>query len=198
MKFLSFLEKYEKEDVSKVRGIVESQKKKEKAIMREAFSGEFPSKKEALFKLKNEFISESTAPKTVDVEFFKENFDALVSKVENLTEGDIKIIIHNHEHKAKPEVSIEDESVKRRGRPKKTIASAIYGDNGEVSVPEVISDEVETEEEYDEEALIEKLSDLDLSDEELKEATDIAESGEIKGEGKIKEAAEIISKINAN
>lgn len=198
MKFLSFLEKYEKEDVTDVKKFVTESKAKERAILKEAFNNKFPSKTEAVFKFKNEFISESTAPKGIDVSYVNENFDNLLNKLENLTEGEIKIIIHNHEHKEKPDVSIEDESVnlRKRGRPKKVGSdekSVIYGDDGSIEVPEVISDEVE---ELDEETMISQLSAMNLSDEELKLASDMAESGEYTGEGKVVDAAKLISKIN--
>ena len=113
MDFLTFLGDYENENVSDVKALVDSTKQKESAIIEEAFKGEFPSKKEAIFNLAYSFQSKDTAPEGVDVEFVKENFDALVDKIENLSEGDIRIIIHNHESKDKDAESSHFISLRR-------------------------------------------------------------------------------------
>jgi len=210
MDFLTFLEKYEKQDVSKVKAIVESNAKKEDAIITEAFSSTYPSKKEALFNLEKFFTSKKTAPKGVDVKFVNENMDRLKSKIQSLTEGDIRIIIHNHEGtKDKPSVDYTEEGAeikKRRGRPAKP--SVVYGaeEDSEVITDDALvgsGDDVtvdtnsDVESESDDE-LIESLSQMGLTEKELKDATDMAQSGTIDetDDSKVAKAAKIISKIN--
>lgn len=135
MDFLNFLENYEHEDVSEVRCIIASNREKEDTIIREAFNGEYTSKQEAILNLKNYFISEDTAPKGVDVEYVKEHMDELNDKMTYMSEGDIKIIIHNHEGDGEPHgkgkgkpmamppiaLELEGDIPKKRGRgrPKK-------------------------------------------------------------------------------
>jgi hypothetical protein len=208
MDFLTFLEKYEKQDVSKVKAIVESNTKKEDAIITEAFSSTYPSKKEALFNLEKFFTSKKTAPKGVDVKFVNENMDRLKSKIQSLTEGDIRIIIHNHEGtKDKPSVDYTEEGAeikKRRGRPAKP--SVVYGveDDSEVITDDALvgsgdagdtSGDIESD---TDDELIESLSQMGLTEKELKDATDMAQSGTIDetDDSKVAKAAKIISKIN--
>ena len=120
MDFLTYLQDYEQEDVTEVAKIVESNKKKEAAVIQEAFNTEYPSKKEALFNITNTFLMEDTVPDTVDSEYVKENLKGLIEKVESMNEGDIRIIIHNHENKKEPSVGFEEENKPKgkRGRPK--------------------------------------------------------------------------------
>lgn len=216
MDFLTFLGKYEQEDVAKVKSIVESNKAKEDAIIKEAFDGEYTSKKEALLKLENYFVNNELAPDTVDVSYVNENLDSLKDKITNLSEGDIRIIIHNHEAKKEKGVpSIEDESATpkaKRGRPagkKQDFTKApkntgvVYG-VGDTS--SVVSDEKDVKPKGGEEELSEEekkylgqLEEMKLTDEELKSASDMAESGTIDEEddSRVAQAAGIISKINA-
>ena len=297
MDFLTFLSDYEKEDVSEVKSVFESNKAKEDVIINEAFKSEFPTKKEALFNLNNYFIEEATAPKSVDVSYVKENIEDLRSKIEQLDEGDIRIIIHNHEAKKDSGVGFEEESTKpkkKRGRPKKddftkapAMTGVVYdepeldnisGDGGaldggivaddnitpiddeivakaELEAPkddlplptpdeedvvadvDVVDDEpiadekiltdVLPEEEDEEEenplitqgkpsklrwsdivakvdsqeqerdGLVDKLAELDLDEEELRQATAMAESGEIvEDDSKVSSAASLINQIN--
>jgi len=217
MNFLTFLEKYEKEDVSQVKRVVESNNKKEAKIIRESLSGRFPSKKEALFNLSNYFTEKGLAPEGIDVAYVNANFDRLRNKIESLTEGDIRIIIHNHEGKKGetpvPDMEFEEESVekKRRGRPKKMVTGVVYDEPrfatelGEEEEEEVIDVKTDAEldkpmdaDEEDEEDLLRELVELDLSDDELKNASEMAEKGEISEEDdKLTKAASIISKINS-
>ena len=290
MDFLTFLNDYEQEDVSKVKDIFESNKAKEKAIIEEAFKSEYPSKKEALFNLTTSFIEEATAPEAVDVAYVKENIEDLKSKIEALTEGDIRIIIHNHESKDDGGVGFEAEGAKpkkKRGRkPKKPDFSkppmntgVVYEDDvepeevqdemydsqkdkdvddivakldaeekaekeypkddvvgpttddevvadvdtidaDETIIADVLPDEVEEdkslevsgkptkmrwsdivkqvqEQEVEREGLVEELAKMELDEEELKQATAMAESGEIvEDDSKISSAASLINKIN--
>ena len=275
MDFLTFLSDYEKEDVSGVKRIFESNKAKEAKIIKEAFKSEFPSKKEALFNVTNYFMKKATAPKGIDVSYVKENITEITSKIQNLSEGDIRIIIHNHEGKGGGGMGFADESAKAkkgRGRPKKVPANTgvVYDDamisdeesytdenddiimddtnDNDMLLPvnhddivadiegdddidtiesgdeEIIADvlparEVKEEKKFkaqgkptklrwsdlvdkvskqknEREDLIGELADMDLDEEELKTATDMAESGEIVEDGgKVGKAATIIGKI---
>jgi len=278
MDFLTLLEKYEKEDVSKVKRIVKSNKAKEDAIIKEAFNSEYPSKKEALFNIDNYFINESTAPKSIDVSYVKEHINTIKSKIDRLDEGDIRIIIHNHEASSKGgSIGFEEESVTskgKRGRPKKVATGVVYDkldtlndpsaqpealvvdsdenlmdddmmyddESSDLPVPteddivadvdvvdvndeDIIDDALPKEEltddihlrvsgkptklrwsdlvkkvdEQEEErnSLIDELAEMNLDEEELKTATNMAKSGEIiEDDSRIGSAATIIGKIN--
>jgi len=146
MDFLTFLKDYENEDVSAVKGIYESNKAKETAIIKEAFNSEFPSKKEAIFNLKNYFVEEATAPKTIDASYAKDNLSDIRSKIEQLDEGDIRIIIHNHEDsKSDAGVGFEEEAKKtkgkKRGRPAKAPVpvntGVVYDEPETIVAPEI-------------------------------------------------------------
>jgi len=227
MDFLTFLEKYDRQDVSKVKKIIEANRQKENTILSEAFRGEYPSKKEAVFNLEQYFVSKDTAPAGVDASYAKKHLTALKHKIESLSEGDIRIIIHNHEGKKDggSPMEYEEEGVelkKRRGRPNKT--GVVYDDPREVIADDsltpkagtaepvkatvaIIKDVKDDEDEDDKDsalvtdasdALIEELSTFGLTEEDLKNATDMAESGVIDetDDSKIARAARIISKIN--
>jgi len=214
MDFLTFLEKYDKQDVSQIKNIVESNAKKEDTIINEAFAGTYPSKKEALFNLEKYFTSTKTAPKGVDVKYVQKNMDRLKSKIKSLTEGDIRIIIHNHEGtKDKPGIDYTEEGMemkKRRGRPAKP--SVVYGvdDDSEVMNDDALTDPLKDSgqpsvgegdpkgEGEDGDALIETLSKMGLTEKELRDATTMAQSGVIDetDDSKVAQAAKVISKIN--
>ena len=214
MDFLTFLSNYEREDVSSIKHIVESNKTKECNIISEAFKGDYVSKKEALLMVENYFVDEVTAPKSVDVDYVKHNMDDIKDKIENLSEGDIRIIIHNHEDSKDKSggVAYEEESAKpkiKRGRPAKRHdftkapknTGIVYGDG-----PGIVSDAkdvapLDGEEELSEEetAYLGQLESMQLSEEELKSASDMAEFGTIDEEddSKVSKAASVITKINA-
>jgi len=123
MDFLTYLTEYEHVDTSDVQHVVKNIKSKEDTIIAEAFNTEFPTKKQALWLVKNEFINENVAPKDVDTKYVKKHMKRIVNKINSLSEGDIRIIIHNHEgSKGGPSVGFEEESAKpkrKRGRPRK-------------------------------------------------------------------------------
>lgn len=250
MDFLKYLQDYEKENISAVADIVENNKLKEQQIIKEAFNSEFASKKEALFNLKNYFIDSKLAPKGIDIQYVRENLHDIAEKIENMNEGDIRIIIHNHEGPGKSkdagvQLGMEEEGAKpkrKRGRPRKndfTVApknTGVIYDETEPDIEDVPSEDdviqrigsdkisskakekkqtivdeikpsklrwsdivnkVETKDMSDKkEKLVSELAELDLNDEELKKATDMAESGEITEEdGPIGKGASIISKL---
>ncbi len=178
MDFLTFLNKYENEDVTVVRDIVESNKKKEETIISEAFKGDYPSKKEALFVLENEFMNESLAPKSVDSDFVTAHIDEIKTKIEQLSEGDIRIIIHNHEDSksggGEAGFGEEAKAKTKRGRPKKTAPAMMMDDEAgnlersavaqiarEKSIPDDIEPEVITD------------TDIDVTDEPSEELPEL-------------------------
>jgi len=133
LNFLEFLSKYENEDVSGVKEIIEGKKAKIDSIVKEAFAGDYVSKDEAILRVQDVFTKK--APKSVDVDFLKENVDAIVGKIESMNEGEIKIVVNNYEAGSKggkmplPSVSIESDddmlefesaAPKKRGRPSKS------------------------------------------------------------------------------
>lgn len=207
MDFLTFLEKYDKQDMTKVKSIVESNSKKEDTIINEAFSGTYPSKKEALFNLEKYFTSTKTAPESVDVKYVKENMSRLKNKIESLTEGDIRIIIHNHEGtKDKPGIDYTEEGMeikKRRGRPAKPSVAYSEESDEEVITDDAITEPVAGAEQEvgveDSDELIESLSQMGLTEKELRDATTMSQSGVIDetDDSKVAKAAKIISKINS-
>ena len=269
MDFLKFLKDYENEDVTKVAQIIESNKSKEQKIISEAFNNDFASKKEALFNLVNYFGDSNTAPKGIDVKYVKEHMDELNDKIKQLDEGDIRIIIHNHEGPGKGKgigsMEMEEEGAtpkKKRGRPRKKDFSkapkntgVIYDEADPDIVNDMISDEdlsdiptkgdviqdigdedifdkifndIEAKEDdgkhtiVDElepakrkwsdivnkvnakelsnkkDKLVRELAELNLDDDDLMKATDMAESGEIiEDEGPIGKGAGIINKIKS-
>ena len=166
MNFLHYLKVYEKEETSKVEKIVESDNKKMDAILKEAFWGDFISKDEAVLRIENEFVDTNRAPKSVDIAYVKENMNKIKDKVENLTEGEIKIIIHNNEMPKGGglgalnipvggsgcgcEIEMEESAPKKkrgRGRPKKQIGGPV-------------EDKVAVDEEKKEEPVVEGKNDV--------------------------------------
>lgn len=188
MDFLTFLGKYEKENVEDVKNIVESKKTMEDIVIAEAFKSEYPSKKEALFNIEHCFMNESLAPDSVDVAYVSENLEALKGKVESLTEGDIRIIIHNHEAPKDKGGSVEYEEgapAKKRGRPKKGGAvdkpTAIVNDpmvaeEAPEEVDEACGDDHEVKEEDDK--LIDKATGKDVDGKETVEEESVEDETE--------------------
>jgi len=95
--FLDVLENYEKENISKVKAILEEKQKKTSVIIKEAFYGDFVQKDEAILRIQKEFVDTKKAPKTIDVEFLKENMDSIVNKVKSMTNEDVRITINTYE-----------------------------------------------------------------------------------------------------
>ena len=155
MDFLSFLSDYEQEDVSNVKSILEANKKKERVIFEKAFDGMYTNKKEAILNVEHYFTSKKTAPKGIDVNYVKENLQSIVNKINTLSEGDIKIIIHNDVDKNgggrgatasvicdDPDELDEGKKKKKRGRPpKKQVGGPVEDDP---PAPDVMAEDVET------------------------------------------------------
>jgi len=95
MDFLSYLGKYEKENVSNTKRIVKENTEKLNAVIKEAFYGDFVSKVEAKLRVTTEFTNKRTAPEGVDVTYVNENMGDIINKIDQLDEGSIKIIINN-------------------------------------------------------------------------------------------------------
>lgn len=159
MNFLTYLNVYEKEDTKQVEKIIENENEKINAILKEAFFGEFVSKTEAKIKIKNEFTDKNKVPKTVDCQFVNENINKIEEKIDTLTEGDIKIIIHNNEasNAPAPVVSLPipmdgqempcEEKKKKRGRPKKKVDEFENKPDEKYKEEEVVEDLIEKDEE---------------------------------------------------
>jgi hypothetical protein len=207
MDFLTFLENYEKEDVSQVKKILERNKSKEDTLIKEAFKGKFPSVREALFNLETIATSSEKTVNGVDVRYVKEHYDSLKTKISSLNEGDIKIIIHNHELPKSNSVEYEDESAtpkRRRGRPSKATA-VVLGNDMDNSVSEeddvivtdndsMINDDEEILDPKDE--LVAELESLNLTDDELKKAVVMSEKGGYEGAtDRLSRAATIIAQM---
>lgn len=120
MKFLDVLKTEFGIDTSITESILATRAEKTQQVIKEAFAGEYVSKAAAADRINTDFINDKVAPKSIDMEFVKENKDYILSQVENLTEGDIKIIINNQNTDETPTVDYEIEGKKgKRGRPPK-------------------------------------------------------------------------------
>jgi len=98
MDFLELLEGYSNVNVDGVRQVAEAMEQKKNHTIAMAFNGMYTSKKEAILNLKEYFTNESTAPDGIDVDYVNENINSLVKSINNMNEGDIKIVIHTHEN----------------------------------------------------------------------------------------------------
>lgn len=124
--WLSYLEQYEGVDVSPVRNIIETESKLIKSVINEAFGTHpFVSKDEAKLIIED---FEKKSPEGIPDGFITEYKSKIVSAIDSLTEGEIKIIINNDVNKGSSKtvdvVSDMDEGKKptgKRGRPKKIV-----------------------------------------------------------------------------
>jgi len=96
MDFLGYLKKYEKEDVSGIKNILETKKQKMDAIIEASFYGDFVSKEEAIMVVENDMIEGK-----IDKTFLAENKKEVLDTINTLSEGEIKIIINNDIDKSK-------------------------------------------------------------------------------------------------
>lgn len=160
MNFLNYLKVYEKEDTVNVEKIIEDENIKMNAIFKEAFYGEFTSKIEAKIRIENEFTDEDKVPEGVDIQYVKENVEKIKDKIDTLTEGDIRIIIHNNEASGGVQtpvismpVSMDGEmpceEKKKRGRPKKKADEYDNSPDEKYKEEEVVKDEKEEKEEVE-------------------------------------------------
>jgi len=132
LEFAKYLKESFGEDVSKSDEIIKDRWNKTKRIIREAYSGSFVDRGLAIQRIKNDFMDSRTTPFGIDVDFLKENLSYVLTKLECLSEGEIKIIINNDVDKggrgkgycvSEPsiEMGMETESKKTRGRKKKVV-----------------------------------------------------------------------------
>ena len=112
--FAKYLKEHFNDDIRSAEKIIKSKWDKTTDIIKEAFEGKFTNKTIALNKIKNDFINEKIAPKNIDVAFLKTNMGYVVDKINELTEGDIRIIINTDIQKGEkskkgstPEYSID-------------------------------------------------------------------------------------------
>ena len=95
MKFSELLKDYYNEDVSKTEDIIKEKAEKKQAILKEAFDDAFVSKQTAIYRIQNEFVDDRLAPQNIDKDYLMENMNEIVNDVENMSEGEIRIIINN-------------------------------------------------------------------------------------------------------
>jgi hypothetical protein len=156
MKFLDYMKKYCNDDTTKVEKIIESKEIKMKKILESAFDDQYVSKEVALHRIQTEFIDDRIAPKSIDKTFLKENMKEVLSKVQKLTEGEIKIIINNDIDKSgvgrsMPTIDVVDsddmpmEGKKRgRGRPPKSKVATLEQPKDEVDEDNAVQTPVVT------------------------------------------------------
>lgn len=185
MDFLNYLKVYEKQDTTKVESLIEAENKKLQMVFKEAFYGEFVSKAEATLRVETEFVDSQSAPESVDSVYVKENLEKIKTKIDNLSEGEIKIIIHNNETPkgglspmnipigggCGGSIDVEMEEAKpkkKRGRPKKQVGGPV---EDRVAVESEEIEEKKEEVEESKEEIEEKKEDLEeKKDEEVDEA----------------------------
>lgn len=141
-----YLQDYRKEDISREKELIKSKWKKTLDIIQEAFSDKYVNIVEAKRVIKNEFTKGECSNK-IDQTFLKENLNYVLEKVENLNEGDIKIIINNAPKgkNATPEIEEIDEAKGKKGK-KKSKKDEEEKEEPEDSEEEVIVDEPSTDE----------------------------------------------------
>lgn len=103
-----YLQDYRKEDIATEQQIIKTKWKKTVAVIKEAFSDKYVSVAEAKRIIRNEY-AKGDCPAHIDQNFLKENIEYIIEKVDNLSEGDIRIIINNGNKEPKVKsVDIED------------------------------------------------------------------------------------------
>jgi len=116
--FADYLSIYRNENLKEAKDLILNKWKLAVPVLCEAFNEIYADKEQAIEKIRTELSDPKTAPKNIDVQFVKENIDYLVNKIENLTEGQIKIVINNASKGSEPTITTES-SKKKKG--KKTI-----------------------------------------------------------------------------
>jgi len=94
LEFLSYLKENYKEDVSSTEKIISEKWNKVIEVIKAAFDEPYIDKKNAIFKIQNEFVNPKISPKNIDSIFVKENLNYIIEKINSLEEGDVKIIIN--------------------------------------------------------------------------------------------------------
>lgn len=146
--FIKYLRENFNEDTSSVEKIIQTKWNKVVSIIKEAFDDPFADKKTAIYKIQNEFVDKNIAPKTIDIDFLKNNMDYVIEKVNSLDEGEIRIIINNDVQKGAGAgvAGVEMESAKKKvGRKKKVVEED--ADETETEETEDTENNEETEEE---------------------------------------------------
>lgn len=144
-----YLQDYRKEDITAEKEIIKTKWKKTVAVIKEAFSDKYVNVAEAKRIIINEFAKED-CPATIDQKFLKENLDYIIEKVENLSEGDIRIIINNGNKEPKVKSADVDEIDEAKGKKAKKKSKK---DDEEDLIPEPDGEEVIVDEPTDADAI---------------------------------------------
>ena len=122
LEFAKYLKENFKEDVSSAEKIIQTKWNKVVAIIKEAFDGLYSDKKTALYRIQNEFVDPKVAPKSIDVDFLKNNMNYVMDKVNSLDEGEIRIIINNDVQKGSAGASVTGmETEGKKGKKKDVV-----------------------------------------------------------------------------
>lgn len=104
--WLDFLENYEKEDVSLIRKAISNKKDNMKTVVEAAFSTHpYVTKQEAKLTIESEFTDPKKVPAGIDLDWVVANKNAIISKIDLMTEHEIKIVINAQDKGSAPSVS---------------------------------------------------------------------------------------------
>ena len=104
--WLDFLETHEKEDVSAIRNVISSKKDNMKSVVEAAFSGHpYVTKQEAKLLIESEFTDSKKIPAGLDLDWIVTNKSEILSKIDLMTEHEIKIIINAQDKGSAPSVT---------------------------------------------------------------------------------------------
>lgn len=131
LNWLDYLETYEKEDVSNVRSIMESESQKLGKVVETVMTTHpYMTVKEACHLVETEYTTPKKAPEGIDPSWVSLNKEVVLNRLQSLTEAEIKIVIKTDDNKPQQTiisdpVSSSDADVmaiegkRGRGRPKK-------------------------------------------------------------------------------
>jgi hypothetical protein len=141
LNWLEYLEKYDGQNVDAIRQVLTTESANMTDVVDKVLNSHpHMTIREAQFIIESEFTDIKKAPVGVDAVWVSENIEKINAKLESLTEGEIRIIIHNDTSKgsscASPApvvltgepsgMGVEVEGQKRgRGRPKKNLGAPL-------------------------------------------------------------------------
>ena len=140
--WLEYLENYEGQNVDGIKKILETESTNLNTVVETVLNAHpYMTVREAKVIVESEFTNAKKAPEGVDYVWVASNLDKIVDKLDSLTEGEIKIIIHNDTSKGSSSAAfpmpivfnddpngmdVEVETTKRgRGRPKKNLGAPL-------------------------------------------------------------------------
>ena len=120
--FANYLKENFREDTSSAEKIIKSKWDKVTAIIKEAFDDRYADRKTAIYRIQNEFVDPKIAPKSIDVDFLKNNMNYVMDKVNSLDEGEIRIIINNEVQKGSSGAAFTGmETESKKGKKKNVV-----------------------------------------------------------------------------